>query len=120
MVSVSDCCAGLGDGLWVGGLGEAEPTRIGINSVLMKRLLSQANVNSTVELGGQEIPLLDLLIGYFRALRHDLLENSNLNVHRTATFEAMVGIPANANSNQRFLTLEAFRRAGLRSPGNGQ
>ncbi len=25
----------------------------------------------------------------------------------------MVGIPTNANSNQRFLTLEAFRRAGF-------
>jgi molecular chaperone DnaK (HSP70) len=78
-----------------------------------KRLLSRANVNSTIELGGREIPLLELLIGYFRALRHDLLENSNLNVHRAATFEAMIGIPANANSNQRFLTLEAFRRAGF-------
>lgn len=79
----------------------------------IKRLLSQANINSIIELGGREIPLLELLIGYFRALRHDLLENSNLNVHRAATFEAMVGIPANANSNQRFLTLEAFRRAGF-------
>jgi molecular chaperone DnaK (HSP70) len=79
----------------------------------IKRLLSQANVNSIIELGGREIPLLELLIEYFRALRHDLLENSNLNVHRAATFEAMVGIPANANSNQRFLTLEALRRAGF-------
>ena len=78
-----------------------------------KRLLSQANVNSTIKLGGREIPLLELLIGYFHALRHDLLENSNLNVHSAATFEAMVGIPANANSNQRFLTLEAVRRAGF-------
>ena len=79
----------------------------------IKRLLSQASVNSIIKLGGQEISLLELLIGYFRALRHDLLENSNLNVHREAKFEAMVGIPANANSNQRFLTLEAFRRAGF-------
>ena len=78
-----------------------------------KRLLSRAKVNSVIELGGREIPLLELLIGYFRALRHDLLENSNLNVHRSPTFEAMVGIPANANSNQRFLTLEAVGRAGF-------
>jgi len=79
----------------------------------IKRLLAQANVNSIVELGGREIPLLELLIRYFRALRHDLLQNSNLNVQRAAKFKAMVGIPANANSNQRFLTLEAFRRAGF-------
>ena len=77
----------------------------------LKRLLSRANVNSIIELGGREILLFELLTGYFRALRHDLLENSNLNAHRGATFEAMVGIPANANSNQRFLTLEAVRRA---------
>jgi len=78
-----------------------------------KRLLSGANVNSAVDLGGRGIPLLELLSGYFRALRQDLLENSNLNVHRGATIEAMVGIPANANSNQRFLTLEAAGRAGF-------
>jgi len=78
-----------------------------------KRLLSRANVNSVIDLGGREIPLLELVIGYFRALRHDLSENSNLNVHKATTFEAMVGIPANANSNQRFLTLEAVRRAGF-------
>ena len=60
----------------------------------LKRLLSRANVNSIIELGGREILLFELLTGYFRALRHDLLENSNLNAHRGATFEAMVGIPA--------------------------
>ena len=26
--------------------------------------------------------------------------------------EVMLGVPANANSNQRFLTVEAFRSAG--------
>jgi molecular chaperone DnaK (HSP70) len=78
-----------------------------------KRLLSRANVSSVIDLGERKIPLLELVIGYFRALRQDLSENSNLNVHKAATFEAMVGIPANANSNQRFLTLEAVRRAGF-------
>jgi molecular chaperone DnaK (HSP70) len=78
-----------------------------------KRLLAKANVRSAVELAGRGIPLFELLSGYFRALRRDLLENSNLPVQKTAVLEAMVGIPANANSNQRFLTLEAVRRAGF-------
>ena len=29
----------------------------------------------------------------------------------------MIAVPANANSNQRFLTLEAFRRAGFQVRG---
>ena len=37
----------------------------------LKRLLSQANVNSLIELGRRETPLLELLIGYCRALRRD-------------------------------------------------
>ena len=32
----------------------------------------------------------------------------------TRPIEVMLGVPANANSNQRFLTVEAFRRAGFR------
>ena len=31
--------------------------------------------------------------------------------------EAVIAVPANANSNQRFLTLEAFRRAGFQVRG---
>ncbi len=47
------------------------------------------------------------------ALRHDLVHRSNLEVEARERLEVMVGIPANANGNQRFLTLEAFRRAGF-------
>ncbi|MGD2009523.1 MAG: Hsp70 family protein, partial [Desulfobacterales bacterium] len=37
---------------------------------------------------------------------------SNLNIDRKTPPEVMVAVPANANSNQRFITLEAFRQAG--------
>jgi molecular chaperone DnaK (HSP70) len=42
-------------------------------------------------------------------LRH----NSNLTLKKKEKLEALISVPANANSNQRFLTLEAFRRAGF-------
>ena len=35
----------------------------------------------------------------------------NVAYRRTSSFDVMVATPANANSNQRFITLEAFRKA---------
>lgn len=48
-----------------------------------------------------------------QALRTQLLEHSNLGAEPTETLEAMLGVPANANSNQRFLTEEAANAAGF-------
>jgi molecular chaperone DnaK (HSP70) len=79
----------------------------------LKRCLSQANLQTSAEVGQEKVPLLALLIEYLCALRKDLLEHSNLQVKGPGTFEVMIGVPANANSNQRFLTLEGFRRAGF-------
>jgi molecular chaperone DnaK (HSP70) len=47
------------------------------------------------------------------ALRINLLEHSNLPGVEAGLLEVMLGVPANANSNQRFLTAEAFRLAGF-------
>ena len=79
----------------------------------IKRLLSQANPQTCMEVGGQKVPILTLLVGYLSALRKDLIENSNLQSKKPVTFEVMLGVPANANSNQRFLTMEGFRQAGF-------
>jgi molecular chaperone DnaK len=51
------------------------------------------------------------------ALRSDLLARSNLRVKRNEKLQAMISVPANSNSNQRFITLEAFRRAGFDARG---
>lgn len=79
----------------------------------IKRLLSQANPQTCMEVGGEKVPILTLLSGYLSALRKDLLENSNLQSKKPVIFEVVVGVPANANSNQRFLTMEGFRQAGF-------
>jgi len=79
----------------------------------LKRYLSQANAETCLRVGDENVPILTLLIEYLNALRRDLLERSNLHLRYPAILEVMIGVPANANNNQRFLTLEGFRRAGF-------
>lgn len=50
---------------------------------------------------------------FVRSLERELRTRSNLQLGDGEPLEAMVGVPANATSTQRFLTLEAFRRAGF-------
>jgi len=57
--------------------------------------------------------LLEVLTRFLTALRQDLLRRSNLDIRPKEWLEVMVGVPANATSSQRFLTLEAFRQAGF-------
>jgi actin-like ATPase involved in cell morphogenesis len=47
------------------------------------------------------------------ALRTAIVDRSNLPAKRGEPLEIMLGVPANANSNQRFLTVEPFVRAGF-------
>ncbi|HSM52030.1 MAG TPA: Hsp70 family protein, partial [Thermoanaerobaculia bacterium] len=78
-----------------------------------KRLLAGAGPGTRVALGPHEMPLLDLLTGHFAALGRELVEGSNAGVRAGEPLVAAVSVPANASSDQRFLTLEAFRRAGF-------
>src|SRR5262245_47383164 len=75
----------------------------------LKRILEDAGPDTSVDVDGVRHPLMELLtemIGEFK--RALALEEP---------MEAMLGVPANANSNQRFLTVEAFRRAGFQVLG---
>lgn len=79
----------------------------------LKRLLDEAGPNTRVEIGGETVPLLELLTGLASALRRSICEASGLQIQAGEILEVMLGVPANANSNQRFLTAEAFRLAGF-------
>jgi len=79
----------------------------------VKRLLATGHPHSPVKVGGVEIGLLEVMTRFLSALRQDLLRRSNLDIRPKEWLEVMVGVPANASSNQRFLTLEAFRQAGF-------
>ena len=69
----------------------------------LKRLLEDAGPNTMLQLADQTVPLIQML-GEMAAALHSALPREKL--------EVMLGVPANANSNQRFLTVESFRSAG--------
>lgn len=78
-----------------------------------KRLLAEARPSTEVLLSGRPHLLQDLLAGFLAHLRADLLKRSNAGAARGERFEVAVSVPANAGSAQRFLTLDAYRRAGF-------
>jgi molecular chaperone DnaK len=79
----------------------------------LKRCLKDAGPETTVEIGGQTLAVSQLLREMMMALRLQLREHSTLPSDGNKPLEAMLGVPANANSNQRFLTTEAARDAGF-------
>lgn len=79
----------------------------------IKRVLGDAGPYSQIELGGRTWPLVDVLAGMTHALRQALEETSSVQMRKGERPRVMLGVPANANSNQRFLTVEAFRRGGF-------
>ena len=56
---------------------------------------------------------MELATELLSAFREQLRQASTLSLDRDEPLEVMIGVPANANSNQRFLTAEAFRAAGF-------
>ncbi|MFZ3329362.1 MAG: Hsp70 family protein, partial [Candidatus Acidiferrales bacterium] len=78
-----------------------------------KRWLKNAGPSSSLDIAGQRFSMLPLMTEMMAALRRDLLEKSTLGAGKYDRLQTMLGVPANANSNQRFLTQEAARAAGF-------
>ena len=78
-----------------------------------KRYLSNGHPQNILAISQVKFSLLEWLTRFLSALRKDLLYRSNLDLDSQEPLQVMVGIPTNANSNQRFMTLEAFRLAGF-------
>jgi molecular chaperone DnaK (HSP70) len=79
----------------------------------LKRWLNNADPSSVLDVAGQRLNLFMLAAEMMTALRRDLLEKSTLGAKKYDRLQVMLGVPANANSNQRFLTQEAARAAGF-------
>jgi molecular chaperone DnaK (HSP70) len=79
----------------------------------LKRYLEDAGPETLLEAGGDAIPLADLMHGLLGELHKQLAAHFEAGEGAGETLEIMLGVPANANSNQRFLTVDAFRRAGF-------
>jgi molecular chaperone DnaK (HSP70) len=79
----------------------------------LKRWLKDAGPHTELALGGRPVPLRQVLVELLAALREDLCSHSTLHPEPDEPLEVMLGVPANANSNQRFLTADIFRSAGF-------
>lgn len=69
-----------------------------------KRLLATVSPNGSIF----GIPVMVLFDEFLSNLRTTLERRSNIRIE--SPLEAVIAVPANANSNQRFLTIEGFRR----------
>jgi molecular chaperone DnaK (HSP70) len=79
----------------------------------LKRVLEASGPETCVQVAGQAVPVPQLLREMVETLRLDLLEHSNLPTGKPEPVEVMLGVPANANTNQRFLTAQAFQEGGF-------
>ena len=80
-----------------------------------KRLLAGAAADGAVDLGGRSFAIAALVTRFLEALHHALRSRSSLGpaLREVVSPRAVVATPANAFCTQRFVTLDAFRRAGF-------
>ncbi|WP_428264169.1 Hsp70 family protein [Haliangium sp.] len=92
--------------------GRASTPALALRSI--KRLVSTLAADEPVsELGG-EISALELATGFLAHLRRLLVEHSNFEpISDDEALEVEVAVPAHSSSRQRYITLEAFTRAGF-------
>jgi len=100
---------------WEAWTRQAEPEWTIVRSV--KRVLEDAGPHTLLHLGDQHAALFDVVREMAAALRDAIAENAGLKPAPGEKLEAMLGVPANSNSNQRFMTAEAFRAAGFEVVG---
>ncbi len=79
----------------------------------LKRGLKTAGLHSEIEVEGQRLNLFLLITEMLSALRRELIHRSTLGADDSTKLRVMLGVPANANSNQRFITEEGARAAGF-------
>jgi molecular chaperone DnaK (HSP70) len=75
----------------------------------LKRYLEHAGPETMLAGPRGPVALADLMLGLTSNLKQSLAAHFGA----AEPLEVMLGVPANANSNQRFLTVEAFRKAGF-------
>ncbi len=82
-----------------------------------KRLLGGSDVTATGEIlvGSIRLPIAELVARFIAAFAAALRTTSNLPkaLRKASELDAVVAAPANAFCTQRFVTLDAFRRAGF-------
>jgi molecular chaperone DnaK (HSP70) len=83
----------------------------------IKRVVGQLRPDDLVPGLDEKRAALELVTDYLKYVKRMLVEHSNLLLDAEEPLEAMVAVPANSNTGQRYLTVEAFNRAGFRVVG---
>jgi molecular chaperone DnaK (HSP70) len=79
----------------------------------LKRILENAGPQTILEIDRARVPLITVITEMAASIKSALIESSSLNVGPGEKFQVMLGVPATAHGNQRFLTVEAFQSAGF-------
>jgi len=99
-------------GVRLGGVAALRQPRMEPPAIDQKRA-GDGRPQSLVQFGSVALSVQELLAGLAHQVRADLYARSNARPAADEVLEAVVGVPALANSNQRYLTVEAFTRAGF-------
>lgn len=107
------------DGEWRYGFAamDSKPEEGWVQLSSFKRLLGGLHPDELIGVGGSHQTALDLVTHYLETLKRALGSCANVTVPQDEPLEAFIAVPANANNKQRFLTLEAFQRAGFKVIG---
>jgi len=84
----------------------------------IKRLLEDAGPQTFLDLGDQKLKLTGLLDGLTSSLLTTLQQRSNLRIPPGEALEIVLGVPAHANSNQRFLSVRLAQQRYVKSHRN--
>jgi len=89
-----------------------EPDVFPLRSV--KRLTAYIRPEDPLDVGPDiSVTLLDVVTLFLGHVKNTILKHGNIPLRRKEALEVVIATPANANSNQRYITLEAFKRAGF-------
>lgn len=102
------------DGQLVHGLDAEAAERDGAPALRSwKRLLASTRQDQRIRVGSLLVSPAELVTSFLSALKRDLFTRSNVAGLLREPLETVISVPANAHSTQRFVTLDAFRRAGF-------
>jgi molecular chaperone DnaK (HSP70) len=105
------------DGTFEFGWGAAGGDLSGKTLRSIKRVVGRLSPDDPVPGLDEQRVALELVTDYLRYVRRMLVERSNLLLDAEEPLETMVAVPANASTGQRYLTVEAFNRAGFQVIG---
>lgn len=80
----------------------------------LKRLAGHLRADDPVDFGpGLSLTLLDATTLFLSHVKAMIYRHSDVPLQKKSPLDVVVATPANANNNQRYITFEAFKRAGF-------